>query len=155
MINSTYARAYTEVLEIIRHFPEEELSKIPVEKIEFYKNNMDKNYIFRINPEIDLAEQNISPEANAIIVTLFRDYYATNEQKLRIKEILNLNQIQEEDEKRKKYNPDDIFKKVSKEKNVNNDKLTEYNNTALIEYKEPFFIRFKNFIFRLLHINNL
>ena len=59
MINSTYSRAYTEVLEIIKYFPEEEYSKIPKEKIEFYKNNMDKNYDFSINPEIDLSEQNI------------------------------------------------------------------------------------------------
>ena len=44
MINTIYAKAYTEVLEIIRHFPQEEYNKIPKEKIEFYKNNMDKNH---------------------------------------------------------------------------------------------------------------
>ena len=38
MINSTYSRAYTEVLEIIKYFPEEEYSKIPKEKIEFYNS---------------------------------------------------------------------------------------------------------------------
>ena len=42
MINSMYAKAYTEVLEIIKYFPEEEYVKIPKEKIEFYKNNMDR-----------------------------------------------------------------------------------------------------------------
>ena len=42
---------------------------------------MDQNYIFTINPEIDLSEQNISPEANAIIINLFTDYFATEEQK--------------------------------------------------------------------------
>lgn len=152
MINSTYAKAYTEVLEIIKYFPEEEYSKIPIEKIEFYKNNMDKDYIFTINPDIDLAEQNISQEANAIIVNLFREYYATEEQKVKIKEILDLNQKKEEQEKREKYNPDDIFKKVNKQK-TNTVKIQESNsNTALIEYKESFFTKFKNFIFRILHI---
>ena len=53
MTNITYAKAYTEVLEIISHFPEEEYARIPVEKIEFYQKNMDKNYNFTINPEID------------------------------------------------------------------------------------------------------
>ena len=48
MIN-TYAKAYTEVLEILKYFSEEEYSKIPQEKIEFYKNNMDKNYNYNIN----------------------------------------------------------------------------------------------------------
>ena len=70
MVNSTYAKAYTEVLEIIKFFSKEDYNKIPNEKIEFYKKNMDTNYKFTINPEIDLAKQNVSTEANAIIVLL-------------------------------------------------------------------------------------
>ena len=154
MINSTYSRAYAEVLEIIKYFPKEEYSKIPEEKIEFYKNNMDKDYIFTINPKIDLSEQNISPEANAIIVNIFRDYFATEEQKVKIKEILDLNQKKEEQEKREKYNPNDIFKKANKDKHITFETTENKNNTALIEYKESFFIRFKNFIFKILHIKN-
>ena len=91
MINIAYAKAYTEVLEIIKYFPKEEYAKIPEEKIEFYKNNMDKDYNFKINPEIDLSEQSISPEANAIMINLFTDYYATEEQKIKIKNILDSN----------------------------------------------------------------
>ena len=153
MINSTYSRAYTEVLEILKYFPEEEYAKIPEEKIEFYKNNMDKDYIFTINPEIDLAEQNISPEANAIIVNLFRDYFATEEQKVKIKEILDLNQKKEEQEKREKYNPDNIFKKAAKDQSTNLDVDENNTNMSLIEYRESFFTRVKNFIFKILHIN--
>ena len=110
MINNIYAKAYTEVLEILKYFPEEEYKKIPVEKINFYKRNMDKNYKFTINPEKDLATQNISKEANAVIITLYRDYYATEEQKLKINEILDLNQKKEELKKRKQYHPDNIFR---------------------------------------------
>ena len=154
MINTIYAKAYTEVLELIKHFPEEEYNKIPKEKIEFYKDNKDKDYVFVINPEIDLSDQNISPEANAIIVNLFRDYFATEKQKVKIKEILDLNQKKEEQEKREKYNPDDIFKKANKNKEITNIETSENNtNTALIEYKESFFARFKNFIFKILHIS--
>lgn len=155
MINSTYAKAYTEVLEIIKYFPQEEYNKIPNEKIEFYKNNMDKDYVFFINPEIDLSKQNISSEANAIIVNLFTEFYATEEQKAKIKDILNINQQKEEQEKKEKYNPDDIFKN-KREKQIleDNEEIPENNiNTALIEYKESFFVRFKNFIFKILHIN--
>ena len=43
-MNNNYSKAYTEVLEIIKYFPEEEYSRIPKEKIDFYKKNMDKNY---------------------------------------------------------------------------------------------------------------
>ena len=153
MINSNYRKAYKEVLEIIRYFPEKEYAKIPKEKIDFYKNNMDKNYNFTIDPEIDLSEQNISSEANAIIVNLFTDYYATEEQKVKIKEILDLNQKKEEQAKREKYNPDDIFKKINKEEKDNEEVLANTSNTALIEYKKSFFTKFKNFIFKILHIN--
>ena len=88
MFEKKYARAYTEVLEIISYFPREEYLKIPEERIQFYKNNMDPNYSFKINPLIDLSCQNISCEANAIIITLFRDYFANEEQKIKIKERL-------------------------------------------------------------------
>lgn len=147
MINDTYAKAYTEVLEIIKYFPQEEYAKIPKEKIEFYENNKDKGYIFEINPEIDLAEQNISVEANAIIVNLYKDYFATEEQKIKIKEILDLNQQKEELEKRKKYNPDKIFKETNKQE------IQKESTNAIIEYKESFFIKFKKFIYKILNIN--
>lgn len=147
MISNIYASAYVEVLEIIKHFPEEEYVKIPKEKIEFYEKNKDKNYIFTINPEIDLAKQNISPEANAIIVNLYIDYYATEEQKVKIKEILELNQKKEEQVKKEKYNPDNIFENINKQENDND------SNTKIIEYKESFFTRFKKFIFKILHIS--
>ena len=150
MINNIYAKAYTEVLEILKYFPEEEYKKIPVEKINFYKSNMDKDYKFTINPEIDLANQNISKEANAIIVSLYRDYYATEEQKVKINEILDLNQKKEELEKRKKYNPDDIFRNNQQ---LNRDIENLDTTTQLVKYKENFFVKFKNFIFKLLHIN--
>jgi len=152
MVNNTYAKAYTEVLEIIKHFSEEEYAKIPKEKIEFYKNNMDRNYKFIINPEIDLAEQNISAEANAIIVNLFKGYFATEEQKVKIKEILELNDKKEEQEKRTKYNPDNLFEKIEKQGSIN--KEIEENKTSIVEYKESFFTKFKRFILGILHISN-
>lgn len=150
-MNNNYSKAYTEVLEIIKYFPEEEYSKIPKEKIDFYKKNMDKNYNFKINPEIDLSNQDISAEANAIIINLFTDYFATENQKLKIKEILDSNQKKSDQLKREKYKPDNIFENKQP-------KLTEIplkednNNTSLVEYKESFFTKFKKFIFRLLHI---
>ena len=150
-MNNNYSKAYTEVLEIIKYFPEEEYSKIPKEKIDFYKKNMDKNYNFKINQEIDLSNQNISAEANAIIINLFTDFFATENQRLKIKEILDSNQRKSDQLKREKYNPDNIFE--NKQSKLAEIPLKEVNNnTSLIEYKESFFTKFKRFIFRLLHI---
>ncbi len=55
MISQKYARAYTEVSELIDLLPEEEYKKIPSEKIEFYKNNRDKDYDFKIDESKDIS----------------------------------------------------------------------------------------------------
>ncbi len=152
-MNSTdYAKAYTEILEIIKYFPQEEYDKIPKERIEFFKNNMDKNYNFTIDPEIDLSEQNISKETNAIIISLFQDYFATENQKEKIKEVLKTNEQNAEIKKREKYNPDNLFKNTRRTITESQENKTE--ETALVEYKENFFTKFKSFIMRLLHIKN-
>lgn len=149
MMSNNYAKAYKELLEIIKHFPLDEYNRIPIDKIKFYEENMDKNYNFTINPNIDLSEQNILKETKALIVTLYEDYFATEEQKEKINEILKLNQKIVEQEKRKKYNPQDLF-----ETNKAIEKVQKNNEqkTVLIQYKENFFIRFKNYILKLLHI---
>lgn len=151
MINNKYAKAYVEVLEMLKYFPKEEYDKIPREKIKFYKENMDENYIFTINPEISLEQQNISLEANAIIINLFIDYFATEKQKNKIKEILELNQNKSENEKKEKYNPELLFKKQTQKESIQ--VKSDENINAITQYEEPFFTKFKNFIFKILHIN--
>ncbi len=142
----TYAKAYTEVLEILSHFSEAEYSKIPKEKINFYKENMDKDYIYIIDPKIDLSKQYISKEANAILISLFRDYFATEKQKTVLENLLNQNQVKLEKEKREKYNPDNIFKKDKEEaKNV------VINEMSPAEYKESIIKRIMTKILKFFH----
>lgn len=138
-MTNTYTRAYTEVLEILNHFSREEYDKIPNEKIEFYKNNMDKEYDYRINPKVDLSKQNISKEANAILISLFRDYFATKKQKSTLENLLNQNQLKAEKEKAEKYNYDNMFKDK-----LYMSKATTEDNVSIIEYKESLFSKFFN-----------
>ena len=133
MIN-TYAKAYTEVLEILKYFSEEEYSKIPQEKIEFYKNNMDKNYNYNINPNIDLSKQYISKEANAILITLFRDYFATESQKKTLNNLFNQNQNKLENIRREKYNSNNIFSKNYR--NIDIEDKENKQELALIEIND-------------------
>ena len=95
---------------------------------------------------MDLAKQNISKEANAIFVILFRDYFATEEQKEKLKEILDLNTKKSEKLKTPNYNPDDIFKK---QENKDNTQIIN-QEIQLMEYKESFLVKLKKFIFKLL-----
>lgn len=143
-MNNLYAKAYTEVLEIINHFSEDEYKKIPKEKIDFYEKHKDRKYDFKINPNIDLAEQNISRKANAILVSLFRDYFATAKQKEILKNLLQQNQEKLEKEKYLKYNPDNIFNKSNSNINDSKDKV------ALVEIKnEVWYRKILNFCKRI------
>lgn len=110
-MTAQYKKAYTEVMEILNHLPEEEYYKIPKEKIDFYRENMDKDYIYTINPRLELSKQSISKEANAILISLFIDYFATEKQKRILKNLLNQNQERLEQAKREIYSSDNIFKK--------------------------------------------
>jgi len=144
-MNNSYAKAYTEVLEIINHFSEDEYKKIPKEKIDFYEKHKDREYDFKINPNIDLTEQNISRKANAILVSLFRDYFATAKQKEILKNLLQQNQEKLEKEKYLKYNPDNIFNK-SYDNNINDSK----DEVALVETKnEVWYRKIVNFFKRI------
>lgn len=149
-MNNKYAKAYTEVLEILRHFTEEEYSRIPKEKIEFYKNNRNKNYEFKINPQIDLFEQDISEEANAIMISLFRDYFATEKQKEKLKILLYQNQNIQEQEKNKKYNPKNLFKNKKQENVKENVTITQ---SAMVKYKKNIFKKIINKIIDYFKLN--
>lgn len=144
MINK-YAKAYTEVLEILSYFPQEEYNKIPKEKIEFYTHNMDKNYKFSINPDVDLSSQYISKEANAILVSLFIDYFATEKQNDILKNVLRKNQEYVEKIKKEKYNLDNIFN--DKDSNIKINKLKNEEQLPT-EYKEPLWKKILNIILK-------
>lgn len=151
MTKDKYSKAYTEVLEILKYLPKNEYDKIAQEKIKFFENNKDNSYKFSINPQIPLYEQNISIEANSIIVVLFRDYFASEKQREKLKFILKQNEDKYQEEIRKEYNPDDIFKNRKTEIVENNSNEEIKNNNLPIEVRERnFFNKFIAYINKLI-----
>lgn len=120
-----YARAYTEVLEILKHIPEDELDRIPKSELQFYEDNCDKNYKYEYNQELEVDKQAISKEANTVIVALYMNYFANEKQKGIIEKILKQNSIEEEKAKNEKYDVSKIFEKNQNEQNepINNENL--------------------------------
>ena len=147
-------KAYVEVLEILKYIPETDYKKVPNEIIENMKINADKEYNYVVTHFENFFEQEMLKETETILAVLFRDYWATEEQKKKILEKEQYDVRILEEGKREKYNPDDIFKKANKSKQINIETQKSAADTALIEYKESFFTKFKNFIFKILHINN-
>ena len=60
----------------------------------------------------------MSKTAKTIIAILFRDYWATSEQKSKILKYEKYVTIKEEEIKKRKYNIDDIFKKYKGKWNI-------------------------------------
>lgn len=136
-MDNMYATAYSEVLEILKYIPKEEYNKIPNEKIEVFKAKADKNYKFRYDSRKKLNEQNISKIAKGIIAILYRDYWATPEQRKIIKDYQKMKRNKLEEEKRKKYNANDLFK--SKIELNKNNKIQK----GLVKYKDSIFEKVK------------
>ena len=96
--NKKYAMAYTEVMEILKYLPEENVKNIPENELNFYRDNMDTEYYFKIDINKDLEEQEISDTAKAILANIFREYWATDEEKkvIELKHIKYLEKLEEE-----------------------------------------------------------
>lgn len=133
MENVEYANAYREVIEILKYISIEDYNKIPEDKILLFESNANTDYKFKYNPNLTLDEQKVSKRAKAIIAILFRDYWATPEQKEKIITKQNYDRLENEKEKQKKYKTDNIFRNNPK----NIDTTKEQENVALIKYVEP------------------
>ena len=142
MVDIQYANAYTEVLEILKNISQEDYNKVPKEKINLFEHNANKEYIFDYNPSKTLQEQNVSKIARTIIAILFRDYWATDEQRNKIKVFQNNKRYQIEEENRQKYNTD-IFK--NRNNITNESQIEQTKNMQLVEYKENIFKRIIGF----------
>lgn len=131
MVSVKYANAYSEVLEILKYVSKEDYEKIPNSKIELFETNHNKEYVFKYNPNETLDEQNVSKTAKAIIAILFRDYWATEIQRRKIINKQNYDRMKLEEEKKIRYNSDNLFK--SNEKNVTMNVAEKEEELALTE----------------------
>ena len=93
----------------------------------------------------DIKEYHASEQASKLLAVLYKNYFATDEEKNIIiaKEKILFQRKQEE--LQKKYNSDDMFK--NKDNKLESIKVTE-NKTNITEYKESIFTKTKNWIKR-------
>ena len=148
MITKEYAMAYKEVIEILKYVPDEDVQKIPEEKLQFYKSNMDNEYNYKLDMTKEFEEQEMSDITKAILANIFKDYWANPYQKERIEAKEKSDMENLEEEKTKKYNPDNIFKDRKKETTVEN------TNLPVEIKKETFFKKLISFIKRLFNKTN-
>lgn len=134
MIDENYKKACKEVIEILSYIPKEDYAKIPSEIINVLENDKDENYNFEYNPRKTLNEQNVSKQAKTIIAIFFRDYWSNEQQRKIIKKYENDYIRKMEEEKSKKYNPNEIFLKDNPVKeNLENEIVAVDNNKTILK----------------------
>ena len=132
-----YSKAYTEILKIIEYLPDSEYQKIPQKLIEELNENSDKEYIFDIQSEEDFEKKELLKETEYIIYVLYRNYLSDEEEREQLIQLEKEAHNDSEENKRMKYNPDDIFKNKDKKVNDSNEKIS--NVVAMTQYNESLF----------------
>lgn len=145
--------AYKEVLIVLDNLIKEDYEKIPKEYIEYLTVNSNPDYEFNYDNSKTFEEQDLLDDTKYILFGLFEKFWANEIQKEKIKAFRNTYYNKLEEEKRKKYNPNDILLKKSNYAEISNiEDVTENTNANFLEYKESFFTKLKNFIFAIFSI---
>lgn len=141
------AKAYKEVYEILKKVPEEDFNKIPKEVLIMLQTKMDKKYKYKISKDMDFENQQMLRETKILLAIIYRDFWATEYERDRINKKINYDVQKSEENKKEKYNPNEMFKNTIKEQvrvqeNANLPSVIEKRNffTKLVDYiKDKFF----------------
>ena len=136
-----YSNAYAEVYTILEYLDETERKKIPQKVLDAIEQSRNTEYIFDLEDDIELQEQDLLPETKAILFNLFRDYLAEPWQKEKILEMQKEERLKNEGLKKQKYDFE-IFN--NQNKMIEEDPKEE--NTQLVGYSENIFKKICTFL---------
>lgn len=134
----------SEVLEILKYCPKSDVEKLPTKMINLFKQNQLEGAKINIDPNKTIFEQNICEETLVTMCLIYRDYWATKEEKSELDKILKENQ----EKLNELYDYSNMFKNVKTEEKVSVEtkkEQTEINNN-LVEYKESIFSKIKKWL---------
>lgn len=134
----------SEVLEILKYCPKSDVEKLPTKMINLFKQNQLEGANVNIDPDKTIFEQNICEETLVTMCLIYRDYWATKEEKSELDKILKENQ----EKLNELYDYSNMFKNVKTEEKVSVEtkkEQTEINNN-LVEYKESIFSKIKKWL---------
>ena len=106
---------------------------------DLFKNEKSKNYEPKIDPNIPLGQQNLQRKTLAILALLNINYWCESEEEKQelLKSYAENDSIREK-KLRERYNPDNIFSKNDKNKEI--EEVAD-NVTKLVKYKKENFIK--------------
>ena len=115
--------SFSEVYEIILHMDKELVKKIPVQFINFIKQNKKDNYITNIDYTKSINQQELQRGTRVILSIIYREYLCDAEKKKELMQNDNIELKKIEEELREKYNIDNLFKKKNNQSDVEEKQL--------------------------------
>lgn len=138
-ILENYKKAFVEVEAVLKCLNYDDYNKIPKNLINEIEKNEDEEYNYEYNENLEYYKWDFMPETKALLYNIFKNYLATEKQIefLREKERLEINKLEEE--KKKKYDVENLFKNNMVENNQQEKSNKECNK--IVKYKESFIKR--------------
>ena len=129
---------YSEVYQVLNLLGKEYIDKLPKSLFNMLEEKRNINYEPKYTEDLPLNKQNIKKEALSIIALLHLNYWCENvKERNELNQMFKDNEDRYQDELRKKYDPDNIFKKHIQENIIKNE-------VSIVEYKESIFKRIIN-----------
>lgn len=129
MVDKRYQYALKQINDILENTEEELVNQIPKQVKEFIQKNMDKNYESKIQKDKELDKQELLPETEDILSLFYRNYWATEEEKI---EFYKKDEIEWQEEM-KKQEEQNIEKILEKRKNKTQPDNTKKELTVIEE----------------------
>ena len=131
-----YAQAYSEVVCLLKYFPEEYINKLPSKLLEMFEKKSREEFYIKIDVNKSLKEQYICEETKTVLATLNYNYWSNEIEKEKFKRKFIENEQVYQQKLAEKYNPDNLFK--------NNQEEVSAENVCMIEYKESWIRKIMN-----------
>lgn len=122
-MEESYKNGLAEVDIILNYADEESLNKLPESLKKFIKENK-SNYNVKIDPKKDLKDQNLLYETKVILAVLYRDYWASQDERKQLLENEKEELQHIKNSEQKKFNPDNLFKQKNNKSNDNFEEIS-------------------------------
>lgn len=134
-------QAYSEIDAFLNIISVENREKVPKYLRDLFNKEQDENYIKVISPDIPIKKQELKEETLAIIAWLNLEYWCQDEnEKKRLKEIYENNEVKYNDILQVEFSPNEVFKQ----------KEEVTSNIPIVKNKESIIKRMINKIRKIL-----
>ena len=110
MVSIEYSEALSEIDDILNHLNKDLIDKIPQKFKKFVSSNKSKTYKPVFDHTKSLKDLHLKEKTVFILSVIYMNFLCDEESKKEYIKTLKNNSIKKEEERRKKYNPDNLFK---------------------------------------------